>query len=430
MRFPPWIVISFSLFLSCLPRALADPDRWLQWEQQRNDWYLNPSVYAQMVSPEQKDRLSKVDFVVEAWVPAEKLGMVLDPQWEGQINSDFVRTGRSGKKEIRFLMHPDAVPFFKDQLGELVTRRIPAKPTASFRTFLVSPHMVKVSLPEKMSGAQRMVYSLQMERAVSISKLLSRIPVEQSRSRKFGFLPEVAGVHLKNEQNPYGFIVREIPEEILKGKNTLVPLFSFFAKPPEGPEGGKGESLFHDWIVRNKGDALQMTREQLLKPLVESYLFAYFEHGVLVEAHQQNTLLEIDGAGNPTGRIFYRDLDGARVNPKIREKRGLSNSFLNEVSNPDWVFDLQKVNSLAEKKIKGAGANWDGLLDYGFRTHLEGSNIHLMERALKRDFPKEAKGVQLGWRVRKLVAEEAEKFERLSARPCGKLFNELPAVNR
>jgi hypothetical protein len=394
--------ISFiSVLLFALP-GFADLERWQKWEVERNDLQSNEKIYRKLPDSEELKA-----YQVETLYLLEVEPRYVDFVFAAKTEVPMELKASDGK--VKFFIHPSSLDLFKELISHGNLTKIAAKPTTSPRTFFVEDMLVKVSLSDKVNGAIRTVYPMQMQRATAISSLLSGIPELIQKDHGFGFLPEPVGVFDKTPNSPFGFLIRKIPQSLVSGKNTLVPLLSYVAQ-------NKGNSLL-EMDAKSQGvTPLELVEKFLLPALMKSYAFAA-QYGVVLEAHQQNTLLELDAKGQFTGRIFYRDLDGARIDFKLREKLGLSTAEFLKVQDSQWVFDLESLQKMRESTVVPAGrpAAWSPVLEKAFQTYMLGSSVYLLRKSVQNQ-----KGYS-PFRIDKIIHEELQKSSP-SVNSCQAIF--------
>ena len=85
--------------------------------------------------------------------------------------------------------------------------------------------------------------------------------------------------------------------------------------------------------------------QHILKPLIETYAYLTFKHGIVGEPHLQNVSFESDENGNLTGRILLKDLDAFKPDIELRHILGLADTaFLR----PDRPYKLLKMAKAEE----------------------------------------------------------------------------------
>ncbi len=349
-------------------QAVADLKRWQTWEIERNDLYLNPSLYHQL--PLKKELTEyQTDFILSVKIPISKMGFIKNGK---QVHPSIL--GENISDEMPFFIHPKATSLFSVLMQSGKVEKIKVNPTTSPRVFFLNDKFIKLSLPQQINGAIRTIYPLQMKRATYVNQIFD------SAKDRFNFLPEELGVFDLTPENPFGFIIRTIPDEIVHGKNTLVPLLSYVANHPEGSlmlQNAKQKKMTLELFVQNV----------LMPSLIKKFLTAA-SLGVAIEAHQQNLLLELDKNGLFTGRIFYRDLDGCRVDFDLRKRLGFDDSEIKTDPEFDWVFDTQKIeylNSTIKNWSLKKSTTWSGVIEKAWTTYVLGSAIHLLQKKLNQN---------------------------------------------
>jgi hypothetical protein len=394
-----WLLLTVVLFSLC---SFADLDRWQKWELERNDLHLNPQIYNQLPSAEEL-KMYQTETVLMVTVPLSSIGIIangvdieLSDRMEQLLNAAGLLVHdknlfewKTYKKQVRFYIHPKAVHLFKNILSLGKVQKVAVKPSTSPRSPFLIDKIIKLSLPQAINGAIRTVYPLQMKRATYISQIFAD-------AGTVDFLPEVLGVYDKTPGNPFGFIVREIPTEFVIGKKTLVPLLSYVAEHPQGSLLSLNAKLL-------KSTPQKLVQNRILPALIKSFMAAA-QLGVAVEAHQQNVLLELDEKGRFTGRIFFRDLDGCRVDFELREKLGFKDERIKADPEFEWIFDIPKLQELNRTILpfrrnafeslsfeksnestfisiqKSKPIAWSGVIEKAWKTYLIGSSIHLLQQ--------------------------------------------------
>lgn len=395
-----WFSLVIS-FLIALP-AFADLERWQKWEVERNDLQSNEMLYHKLPTIQE----------LKAYQTETLYMLEVDPRFVDFVKSPGLTEVPSELKttdgNIKFFIHPTSLELFKELISHGKLSKVEVKPTTSPRTFFVGDMMVKVSLSDKVNGAIRTVYPLQMQRATAISSELSKIPEATQKKNSFGFLPEPIGVFDRTPNSPFGFLVRKIPQDIQSGKNTLVPVLSYVAK-------NQGTSLLEQDAKVQRKTSLELVEKSLIPALVKSYAFAVTQ-GVVMEAHQQNTLLELDSKGQFTGRVFYRDLDGARIDFELRKKLGQSTDLL-KLQDSGWIFDLESLQKMREATSvpQGRPEIWSPVAEKAFQTYLLGSSVYLLKKSVQNE-----KGYS-PFRMDKIVYEELQRSSH-AANICRSVF--------
>lgn len=247
-------------------------------------------------------------------------------------------TERHGNDEIQFFndapvdasvllpMHPSAVDCYREFLQTAGARdaamdgvRIWAVATSSTRTVLAWPEetpeqatFVKTSLHSPMFGDRR-VTRIKAGRSVSLSALVQAELDELPATLRY--LPEPLAFTPRRAP-AMGAILRSVPREIKESRTLLAPLFSLI--------GGSGERvpLLLSILERTGMQPLEFMHDILCKPFAKLWLELTMNHGLLLEAHGQDLLLELSGDLEPRGRFYYRDFEGLQLDWQLRRHLG------------------------------------------------------------------------------------------------------------
>jgi len=249
---------------------------------------------------------------------------------------------------VRFCVHPaidgqDWVPFMDQLLKYEKEAPLAVNPTSSTRTVLVldqnAPlHSLKLHCPLKISRFVRNVGPRTVEHCVTVSKDLEKVVCPH-----FALLRESMGVCFsgENEEAGWGFIVREMtPFPPTEKKTMLIPCFALYGKDTLHPER---DPLLVQMIKQSNEDPMEYALNHVFYPIIDCFVSTFQQRGILLEAHGQNALLEVDENMKPTGRIAHRDLDD-EVDPEVRQKLGLS---------LEGFHPLQLIPPVSEEDPKG-----------------------------------------------------------------------------
>jgi hypothetical protein len=227
-----------------------------------------------------------------------------------------------GDDMVRFFSHPESVSEFKN-IG-MFNNFYRAVPTSSTRTVLLPDKenlMIKLHLNKKVSRFIRRLSRNSIEHSVLVSCELEIAANSSGCPNSFAFLPESLGVAA---QNGCGFLVREfIPRPTAGKQRFLVPFFALYSKDTRNPDD---DFLLSQLINRSKSDPLKYFTKFILEPFLGGWAYIFLNYGILLEAHGQNTLLEIDQNFLPT-RIVHRDFQSLPIDPVIRKEKNLKNDF-------------------------------------------------------------------------------------------------------
>jgi hypothetical protein len=230
-------------------------------------------------------------------------------------------------KTVSFCVHPailgdSDIPHMRDLLRMSPDTPLTATPTASSRTMVVidpenPPFNVKAHCPYKISRFVRCLGPRTIQHSLTVSHEL-----EQIRHPRFAILPETIGCSLPavDDQNGWGFIIRELtPRPYVRGQRRLIPCFAMYGKDCHHPDE---PPLLVKLIERSGQKPMDYVLNNVMFPIIECFLTAFKERGILMESHGQNTLLEVDEAFNIT-RVVHRDFD-EEVDAQVRRRLGLS----------------------------------------------------------------------------------------------------------
>jgi hypothetical protein len=397
-----------SVILFCtlliLSTSEATVDSWLDWEISRNDLSYNPSEFKAL--PQQQE-LRKYQ---------------TNEIYELKVSSEFIKSADPKPhlpehKLMSFYIHPEALDLFSELIPKGQLTKIKVRPTSSPRSFYLGENqIVKLSLPQKINGAIRTIYPLQMSRALSVSEMLEAIPIQERRQAHFNFLPEVQAIYDGQPDSPFGFIIRQIPEEIISSQKTLVPLFAFLSQV-NSQKDTRQKSLLEESALKLGTTPTHILKESVIPAILKSMSLAA-EYGIVLEGHQQNLLLELDEENNFTGEIYYRDLDGARVDFARRKEKNISDQKYLNLQDAGWIFQFEQVTEINNSPLKNKLSRpkwWTPVMEFTLERYYIHSSFYLM----KTYFQKE--GVEFN--VPKMIDDYfVEKSHQINHPICRKLF--------
>jgi siderophore synthetase component len=258
-------------------------------------------------------------------------------------------------------------------------------PTASTRTVFVLDstggvprHFLKLHYPVRISRFNRRLRTKNIRNSVAVSLELADI-----RAERFAYLPDVLGATFGSGEEAWGFLAREAsPRPFVEGR-FLIPGFALFAKDLRRPDD---PPLLAQMIERLGVEPSSFTVEEIFIPIVECWCAAARNHGILLESHAQNTLLEIDGEFRPR-RIVHRDFD-VWIDGEARRRLGVdAQGAISEIA-PDTGPSIEQRYSLVYDRFIGHGF-FDYLLDLLKRRYGvdEERIVSRVRRAFHDDFP-------------------------------------------
>lgn len=185
-------------------------------------------------------------------------------------------------------------------------------PGMSFRTMipadLTSSH-IKLATAIHTTSATRTVSPSSVYNGPNLTAWLQAILREQDHYDGTLFLAgDVAGIHLTDSDYPVigqkqmAAIIRENPLQSLRSGQVLVPLAALFAASPLS-----GKPLLFDIINASQREP-EWYFHRYCRIVFQAQLALMLQHGIALEAHQQNTLLVFED--NLPRALVLRDLGG------------------------------------------------------------------------------------------------------------------------
>jgi hypothetical protein len=328
--------VAFIFFWGGIARAAAplpqlpNPLRaWLFYEQRVNSQIADLSLWApvdidDVVPPQYNPSRQPVFEVRHLVVPREELIVRIGANASEATRRLLIRD--DGK--INYYMHPDieeTMRSYIDRYGGLQGPALRGSPMAAVRAVLTTPEpgfdfdpvILKLSLPRSILKTMRTID----EDSLALSEMANRLiaPIADEMAGKHGvlFLPEVAQVSFPNTE--YAFIVRQVPREMLTANSYFVPAFSLWSRKPR-----QDGVLVVNAIRKSGEEPAAFLRESIFRPIVRAVVRLTFGEGVIPQAHEENTLIELTSKQQPTKRIVLRDYEGFWTDPEMRILQGRS----------------------------------------------------------------------------------------------------------
>ncbi len=191
--------------------------------------------------------------------------------------------------------------------------------TSSVRTLYneMSPYMYKFSLPVKITNSIRLTRHHELEASVAIARLMKKIRFDQ-KFPQFKIIQDPAYLTLNIEgikNSGFEVILRENPFQVTpKNRQTphLVQSVAALVQAPFPPEQDSRLKLQIHRLTREHQLSLREASlnwfENFWHCAIEPNLRLYDKYGIALEAHQQNSLLDVS-QGLPT-QYYYRDNQG------------------------------------------------------------------------------------------------------------------------
>jgi siderophore synthetase component len=278
-------------------------------------------------APEIVSEWSAREQSAEAWIRSTVSEEELPSGEKGKLPSD---------EEVIIPVHPWQAEYLCSQphvaaalergdLRDLGTFGPEFYPTTSVRTLWTrdAPFMVKGSLAVKITNAERTNKRPELERGVAVSELLDTAFGDRLAEQfpRFSVLEDPAAITLdigEGAESGFETVLRENPfrgedavnvspvaglcQDGIDGPSRLARIVSDIAERDGADESAASNAADESAV------ACEWFREYLAVT-VRPVLWAYFELGVGVEAHQQNTLVRLDEDGWPA-EGYYRDNQG------------------------------------------------------------------------------------------------------------------------
>lgn len=227
--------------------------------------------------------------------------------------------------QIPFFVHPDLflsedqqVRFLKDTYRK--GPNLTVAPSASTRTVLVTSdsqeYFLKLHLPKRISRLVRTLPDRAIHNSIEVSRDLGNIA-----SPHFGYLPDIVGV--SHKEFGWGYMIRDlIPLPTVLDRRYLIPYRALYSKDVFNPSD---EPLLIQLIKHLDVDPKTFIQDEIINPQIESWCQVATQRGILMEAHGQNTLLEVNEHYQPK-RVVHRDLNRF-IDPTVRKAKGLGMPF-------------------------------------------------------------------------------------------------------
>lgn len=239
------------------------------------------------------------------------------------LESCFFST-RGARRYVLFLIHPASRHLYCEFLQSSGARvaypsghGLWASPTSSTRTVLVwgehwkaPPFFAKLSLAASIGEVERTLTPETMTRSIGVSRIIDAARHELPAN--FKFLRETLSISPR--PRGFGFIVRPIPEEVLRNEVDFVPIFSLYSRQADRIP----------WLARlisaSRMNAHDFIAEHLIVPFAQQWTRLVVEQGFIPEPHAQNLLVEINRGGRMTGTFIHRDMEAFFIDLGHRHK--------------------------------------------------------------------------------------------------------------
>ena len=364
------LLLIFSCWATCLWAQVYPQDfiklpaglqSWLDYEQTLNDKSVDPYI---LQNPKQTEQLlayrpeNRAWFELKSiWVPAEQLNVAEIPG-SAFDNKTFVKEV-GGQRFYRLLIHPESEQFYGELLDKYpLAETFYATSTASSRTVLATDKkgkffFAKLSLDINIANSSRTIPAGEVARSVGVTKYTDNMLVDEH----FKIIREPLGIVPKGWARG-GQLLREIPESVLKNQNAMLPFFSLYARNADGV------SILQKMIEQSGEEPEQFIVERILRPFACAWSDWAVEGPIVMEAHAQNVLLELNREGLPSGSFFHRDMGGFTLNGNVSMVRTSGLPYFNSL---DGDYYLRNINNAMTSSLE---------------SYFEGGIIYNLDREL------------------------------------------------
>ncbi|MEM1506038.1 IucA/IucC family siderophore biosynthesis protein [Domibacillus sp. 8LH] len=189
-------------------------------------------------------------------------------------------------------------------------------PTSSVRTVYhpEASFMYKFSIPVKITNSLRVNKRKELDRGVEVSRLLHSGISEKLKEHhpSFRIIEDPAYITLKlaTEETGFEVVIRENPFQT--GSDSRVTLLAALCQDHITGEGSHLTNVISA-IAKREGISTAEASEQwfarYLKVSLRPLYWLYAAYGIALEAHQQNSIIQLDEQGYPAV-FYYRDNQG------------------------------------------------------------------------------------------------------------------------
>ncbi len=263
----------------------------------------------------------------------------------------------SGEDKIRFFLHPGMqdkydISEIDDLKSENIYSSILVSPTASTRTVSVfnEKYMVKLNLDKLHSRYVRRLRANSVEHSLLVSEELMRLCSDKEGLDIFAYLPESVGVVCGDDKHSPGYILREmIPKPLSGERRYLAPFFSLYGQDMKNKDD---KPLLIQLIEKSGKPAIDYFIQDIIDPLIHTWVYCLKETGIMLESHGQNTLVELNNEGG-IERIVMRDFQSLMIDEEIRKEKGLEKKFKKHIVGEEDGITREQEYSLVYDRFVG-----------------------------------------------------------------------------
>lgn len=229
-----------------------------------------------------------------------------------------------------FFVHPETADFFKSWINtkyEFIDEDdsiYTATPTSSYRSLLITnlktnvKFIAKVTLFDNVANGARHIDWSSALGQFSSSQIVCKCVDDIDN---LNFFEDIAAFGITADRPLFlsnrfrvligdrriktlANVIRKIPEEFNSNSYNKVCSIASFSSPILAKES----YIYKAWKT-SKLSYVKFIDTYIYNPIKNILLRLFNEHGIVLETHCQNMMLELDGSYLPTGKFYYRDFD-------------------------------------------------------------------------------------------------------------------------
>lgn len=199
-------------------------------------------------------------------------------------------------------------------------------PTSSVRTLYCDEldYMLKLSIPVKITNSLRVNMQHELSAGVLVSKLFQQCGFSQDYPQ-FKMIDDPGFITLQlpdRAESGFEVIIRDNPFAKSNGSSQNIQSIAALVQDPIGESTSSRLGNIINGLAETENKSLAEVSllwfERYWQCAIEPALYLYDQHGIALEAHQQNSLLDIS-QGYPSA-YYYRDNQGFYLSQNLRTK--------------------------------------------------------------------------------------------------------------
>lgn len=257
-----------------------------------------------------------------------------------------------GKSYARYFLHPSRTSSYQELIDKygIVRDEFLGFLSGSPRSIYVwdpkdpniKPFQAKTSLHFLVNDDLKINNPSKIARSYLVNSIFAEISPEDRKTYAFSYFPE--SLQLMPSDVWAGTIYREIPSEMLRvDGNKYVP--GYYLTSPRHIRGREYPPLLLK-LVDGQRDKIGAAAE-ILRPLLRLSAFLMFREGLKGEMHEQNIYFELSSDGEPTGRLYVKDMDSFRVDVELRLRQGKAVTGLEDIYKPFVYSKFAKASGFS-----------------------------------------------------------------------------------